>query len=144
MADENNTHLFIWGKDGTHVAYALTEKPKIILNENDLLVITKGIEVTYPLNNLSRFTFDDNEEEKVSTSINNLMTEKRQAKIEGDNLIFPHLSSNSTVTIVSLNGSLIFKKTIRTTGDYIYSISNMKSGIYIVSINNLTYKVSVK
>lgn len=56
-------------------------------------------------------------------------------------LVFPDLAANSTVCVYSLNGSLVFKKTVVTAGDYVLSTSDLKAGVYLVSVNGLTYKI---
>ena len=140
MASEMKTQFVIWAKDGSHVCYALAEKPKVTLSENDLLVSSKGIVVSYPLNNLLRFTFED----ETITSLTDIQSEKRFPKLEGEFLVFPNTDANSVVRIASLNGTIILQKTIQTNGNYSYPISNLKSGIYLVTINNLSYKIIVK
>ncbi len=140
LAGEVKTQFVIWAKDGTHICYALAEKPKVTFSENALLVSTKGIEVSYPLKNLLRFTVED----ETITSLTDIQSEKRFPKLEGDYLVFPNIDTNSIVRIASVNGMIIFQKTIQTNGNYSYPISNLKSGIYLVTINDLSYKIIVK
>lgn len=136
IAKEPITKLFVWSKDGTKVAYALLERPKITFVDNELVVTTNSIEVKYNLDNMSRFTYESGD----ITGITDLKTE-RPFSIQDEALIFPMLSANSTVGIYSLNGSMIFKKTIRTVGEYAFSLSNITPGVYVISVNGLTYKI---
>lgn len=140
MADDVKSQFVIWAKNGTHVCYALNEKPKVLFRGSDLLVVSKGIEVSYPLSDMLRFTVEN----ETITSITDLLSEKVHPKIEGEYLIFPNTTVNSNVQIFSINGTLIFQKTIQTKGNYSYPISNLKSGIYLVIINKLSYKILVK
>lgn len=136
-AENNPTNLVVWAKDGTKVAYALAEKPKVTFTETDLVITANGVEVNYTLENMARFTYEDN----ISTAITNLQTDESTFKLDGESLLFPTLKANSTVSVYSLNGVLVFKKTVHAAGEYSFPISNLSIGAYLVSVNGLTYKI---
>lgn len=137
MADEPKVKLVVWAKDGTKVAYALAEKPKITFTETDLVITDNGVEVNYTLESMARFTYEDN----TSMAITNLQTDESTFKLDGESLLFPALKANSTVSVYSLNGTLVFKKTVRQNGEYAFPLSNLESGVYMVNVNGLTYKI---
>ena len=137
MADEPKTQLVVWAKDGTKVAYALAEKPKVTFTETDLVITANGVEVNYNLENMARFTYEDN----TSTGITNLQTDETSFKLNGESLLFPALKANSTVSVYSLNGTLVFKKTVRQNGEYAFPLSYLTAGVYMVNVNGLTYKI---
>ena len=137
MADEPKTQLVVWAKDGTQVAYALAEKPKVTFTETDLVITANGVEVNYTLENMARFTYEDN----TATAITNLQTDESTFKLDDESLLFPALKANSTVSVYSLNGTLIFKKTVRQNGEYAFPLSNLNAGVYMVNVNGLTYKI---
>ena len=137
MADEPKTHLIVWAKDGTKVAYALIEKPKVTFTETDLVITTNSVEVNYALEDMARFTYADNTE----TAISNLQTEETVFKLDGESLLFPSLKANSTVSVYALNGTLVFKKTVRQNGEYTFPLSDLSTGIYMINVNGLTYKI---
>lgn len=137
MADEPKTQLVVWAKDGMQVAYALAEKPKVTFTETDLVITANGVEVNYSLENMARLTYEDN----TTTAITNLQTGKVSVKLDGESLLFPALKANSIVSLYSLNGTLVFNKTIRTEGDYSFLLSGMNAGVYVVTVNGLTYKI---
>jgi hypothetical protein len=119
------------------VAYALVEKPKVTFTETDLTITANGIEVNYPIENMKRFTYETNE----NTAIRNLETDEMSFKLDGELLLFPALSANSTVSLYTLNGILVFSKTVQKAGEYSFPLSSMKVGVYMVNVNGLTYKV---
>lgn len=137
MADEPKTQLVVWAKDGTKVAYALAEKPKVTFTETDLVITAKGVEVNYSLENMARFTYESSE----NSAIRNLKTDEVSFKLDGESLLFPSLSANSKVSLHSLNGTLVFSKTVRTAGEYSFPLSGLNTGIYMVTVNGLTYKI---
>lgn len=140
IADEPITQLIVWAKDGTQVAYALAEKPKVTFTETDLVITANGVEVNYTLENMARFTYEGN----TATSITNLQTDESPFKVTGESLLFPALKENCTVAVYSLNGTLIFKKTVRQNGEYAFPLSNLNTGVYMINVNGLTYKIVKK
>ena len=137
MADEPKTQLVVWAKDGTKVAYALAENPKVTFTETDLVITTKGVEVNYALVNMARFTYEN----EIVTAVTNLQTGALSLKLDGESLLFPALSANSTVSLYSLNGTLIFSKTVRKAGEYSFPLSGLNTGVYVVTVNGLTFKI---
>ena len=136
-AQELKSYLVVWAKDGTKVAYALSEKPKIAFSETDLVITTQGVDVNYPLDNMSRFTYEANDE----TTIRDLKTDKVSFKLDGESLLFMNPTPNSIISLHALNGKSVFSKTIKAAGEYSFPLSNLNSGIYLVTVNGLTYKI---
>lgn len=140
MAEDIKTHLVVWAKDGTRVAYALAEQPKVTFTETDLVITANGVEVSYLLENMARFTYESND----NTAVINLQTDESPFKLDGESLLFPTLKANTTVSVYSLNGTLVFKKTVRQNGEYALPLSNLIAGVYMVNVNGLTYKIIKK
>lgn len=140
MADESKTQLVVWAKDGTQVAYALAEEPKVTFTETDLVITAKGIVVNYSMEKLSRITYENDD----VVSITDLQTGKPSFMLDGELLLFPALKAKSSVSLHSLNGTLIFSKTVQSTGEYSFPLSALNSGVYMVTINGLTYKIVKK
>lgn len=137
MADEPKTHLVVWAKDGAKVAYVLNENPKVTFTEEYLVITANGVEVNYRLENMARFTYESNN----ASAITNLRTGEWPFQMNNESLLFPALKANSTIAIYSLNGTLVFQKTIQKDGEYAFPLSNLDMGIYMVNINGLTYKI---
>lgn len=137
-AENNPTNLVVWAKNGTKVAYSLAEKPKVTFTGTDLVIKTKDVEVNYSLENMARFTY---EEDNSTTVITNILTDEFPFKLNDGTLLFPSLKANSTVSIYSLNGILVFKKTVHQNGEYAFPLSNLNAGVYIVNVNGINYKI---
>ena len=137
MAQENNTQLVVWAKDGTKVAYMLSEKPKITFTDTDLVITANDIEVNYALDNMARFTYESN----GNTAIRNIESDEVSIKLDGESLLFPDLKANSSIAVYTLNGTLVVKKTIRQDGEYVFPVSSLSDGVYMISVNGLTYKI---
>lgn len=135
-AQNSQTQLVVWAKNGTKVAYTLTEKPKVTFTETDLVITSNGIEVHYSLENMLRFTYENS-----AAKITDLKTDETAFKLDGESLLFPSLEANSTVSIYAANGILVFKQTVRQTGEYSFPLSSLNTGLYMVNVNGLTYKI---
>lgn len=141
MAEKPKTFLIVWAKNGIKVAYALVEKPRVTFTETDLVINTNSGEVIkYSLENMARFTYEDNS----IAGIKNLQTGELPFEVNDESLIFPTLKENSIVSICSLNGTLVFKKTINQEGEYAFPLSILNTGVYVVTVNGLTYKIMKK
>ena len=137
VAQENKTQLIVWAKDGTKVAYILSEKPKITFTETYLVITANDIEVNYALENMARFTYESN----GNTAIRNIESDEVSIKLDGESLLFPDLKANSSIAVYTLNGTLVVKKTIRQDGEYVFPVSSLSDGVYMISVNGLTYKI---
>lgn len=132
------TNLVVWKKDGSKVAFALTEKPKVTFNENSLMINTTTVSVSYDLEDMAKFTYEDPGEE----GIRNIENDKESSfKFDGEMLLFPSLKAGSKVAIHNLGGVLVFARTIEAAGDYSFPISHLDKGVYVVSVDGLTYRI---
>lgn len=133
-------NLAVYAKDGLKVWYALDEKPKITFTDTDLIITTKGVEVSYPLKDMARLIYEN----KEVTGIKKLHDDKVLFTLDGESIIFPCLKIKDIVSLYAINGTLIFKKNISTDGEYAFSLSDIAKGVYIVKVNSLTYKILKK
>ena len=135
------TNLVVWKKDGSKVAFALTNKPKVTFSENSLMINSATVSVSYDLEDMAKFTYEDLEEE----GIRNIENDKESSfKFDGEMLLFPSLKAGSKVAIHNPGGLLVFTRTIEVAGDYSFPISHLDKGVYVVSVDGLTYKIVKK
>ena len=139
IAAEQTINLAVCTKDGSKILYALEEKPKITFTETELVITTKGIEVSYALSDMNLFTYEKGE----TTGITNLY-DGASFKLDGESIVFSKLKAKDIVSLYSINGTLVFKKTVTTDGEYAVSLNDIKTGVYIIKVNGLTYKFMKK
>ena len=78
----------VWKKDGSKVAFALTNKPKVTFSENSLMINSNTVTVSYDLEDMAKFTYEDSE----SQGIRNIENDKVSSfKFDGEMLLFPSL-----------------------------------------------------
>lgn len=85
-----------------------------------------------------RFTYETN-----TTDITDLSSDK-VFKYENETLIFPSLKANSSICVYSINGTVVFRKNIHSSGEYAFPLDNLNAGVYLVNVNGLTYKIKIK
>lgn len=137
---EEKTTLVVCAKDGSKVAYALSEKPLVTFTETDLVVKTLSIEVNYPIDKMARITY---EQEALDDKVD-LLTDNQAMVNKGDYLLFPNLKSGDSVIIYSSNGVLVADKKIGADGEYVFPLNEVPIGIYMVVVNDVTYKIVKK
>lgn len=59
--------LIILSKDGTKIAYALTDKPKITFTDSNLVVSVNGLTANYSLVNLLGVTYSESDATNISS-----------------------------------------------------------------------------
>ena len=147
--DNNNTNedlkgeflLVVWEKNGSRMTFPMSKNPKITFNTTDLKITGVGIDDTsYFIDNIVRFTYEFVKE----TAIKDIISEKLDIRLTKESILFPYLKANSIVSVYSLNGAIIFNRTIPSAGEYSFSISNLNTGVYIIIVNGLSYKIIKK
>ena len=139
-AEDDTIYLVVWTKGGEEVGYALNKKPVLKFTESEMKISGEGIDVIYALDDFARYTYSDQE----PTAIKDIRTDDAKAKFDGESLLFPSLKANSTISVYTLNGVQIFKKTVHEDGGYVFPLSALRAGAYLVNINGLTYKIMKK
>lgn len=136
---KSTMHLAVCTKDGSKVLYALEEKPKITFTDTELVITTKGVEIVYALSDMNLLTYENGE----TTGIANLYDDA-SFKLDGNAIVFSKLKAKDIVSLYSINGTLVFKKTVSQDGEYAVSLNNIETGVYVVNVNGLTYKFMKK
>ena len=58
-ADEPLSYLKVWNKNGTKRNYSLSEKSKVTFSESSLVITNKGVEESFPIDDIIRFTYEN-------------------------------------------------------------------------------------
>ena len=130
--------LVVWTKDGIKTAYALNNKPEIRFTDDELLITGEGVEVSFPFDFFVKYTYENS----CLTGIFDLYTNEINVNVKENYLLFPSLKANSSISIYTLSGKLIFSKTVKADGEYSFSLTNLQAGAYIIKVNGLTYKIT--
>lgn len=135
----SNKVLQIWQADGQIVTISLNEEPVTTYSEGNLIITTTNTTITYPLENVQRYTYAENtpisEGDGLPDGIKSIFSN------DGETLTFKGLKSNADINIYSPSGQLI--RTVKANGDKVaVSLSQLPTGVYLVKANGVTYKIS--
>ena len=140
MTARQREQLIILGKDGTKIAYALTDKPKITFTDSDLVVSVNGLTSNYLLINLLGITYSESDVMNIS----NAKDDFPLFYMNGNKLMFHKIKRDMALFLYKIDGSLVFKKRISKDSDTTISLSSIESGIYVLQINGTVFKIIKK
>ncbi len=132
---EDIYYFVIWTTDDAKISYEFKHHPKVIPNNDVLILSTIHTTVEYQASQIHKFTL-----EKTTVNTVDVNTNKRKNDIlRNDDIltIQGHLGEN--IEIYSIGGVLMDTKKIND-DKFQISLSNYASGIYIIRINKLTIK----
>lgn len=139
LLSAEKTHLVITAKDGTQVAFALQEQPKVTFVESELQLKTTNLDVSYSLVNMVNFKYE--KRDIIPSSVINLQGQESVYLLEEDYIVFPFLAKDTEVSLYTINGIMIFSKKVNQSGEYLFPLSHLRSAIYVLKVNDLTYKI---
>lgn len=137
MADEPQSRLVVWAKDGTKTFFDLAENPKTTFKDNNLIITCESMAISYPLDQVLRYTY-----ELVSTSIESISTEKTVHISQHDDVLtLENLKTGTIVSLYTAEGKLVSAQTTGSNRSVTISLSDHPAGVYIVKANDVTYKM---
>ena len=135
MADD--MVLQVWLADGQIVSINLNEEPRTTYNEGKLVITTTKTTITYPLENVKRYTYVSS-----ANSINTPNTTGTTFSADGETLTFTGLKTDTSIMLYNVAGRLLHSITPDSAGHAVVSVSRLPKGVYIVKMNDATYKIT--
>jgi len=139
IANEQQLCLVILAKDNSQIVYSLSEEPKITFSPTEMLVKTPLAEMTYPLDNIVKYTYEN----KDVTSVVNI-NDQSPISMKDNMLLFNNLQKGGSINVYNPAGALVGHYTVSSDGTYSLPIDNLTQGIYVIDINGLTFKLLKK
>ncbi len=135
----------VWAEDGFYVVttsgdrtYYLFEDQPVLTYEGDNLVITcLGDAVIYPMSDLDRMQFVEDQPSTKLTEIKNA----ELVRFAGDGVELSGFAAYTTVTIYNLQGQQIGAYSTDGSGSLNISLADREQGIYIIKANKSTLKI---
>lgn len=133
--------LTVHQKDGQQFSYGFEEKPVVTFTDNNLIIKSTSVEVSYELSQLAKFTFDN-----IDTDVENIKEDISKASITLDEYTVKISGAKPgiTVSLISSDGKLLHSYKTDKEGSVIFSISELSEGTYIITSESLTFKVLKK
>ncbi|MBR2153002.1 MAG: T9SS type A sorting domain-containing protein [Bacteroidaceae bacterium] len=136
IANAQSQKLIIWQKSGDKVYYNLEENPKVTFSETDMVIATKSFTISYPIEQLLRYTYDI-----TPTSIENTTSNEMRISQKGDAMTFENLKQGCTIQVYSLDGTLVESKLTANERTITVSLGGYPAGVYLIKANGITYKI---
>lgn len=147
VVPEPKMALIVWNNNGGANTFKFTEKPKLSMQSNVLMVQTTMTNIEYPLVDVERISLIDLELDEApseTTSIKSVESVSSNVEFRADMIKFMNCPPNSRVSISSINGIQMDSYTVKDDGTLTISIAKYGKGIYIVSSNIANYKIIKK
>lgn len=122
-------------KSGEKVYYDLEEQPKTTFSGKDIVITTNTLEVTYPLTQVLRYTYDNAVTGIESTSDGVHISRK------GDVVTFQNLSFSTTVQLFTIDGMLLETYDVEKKNSASISLKPYPTGIYILKVGGVSFKM---
>lgn len=149
--------LTILQKDGLLFNIGLEDKPVITYSDSALVIKTAKTVVSYPLSNVSKFTFTENSgsndtgtdstgTDSTATDMTSVAQGKSYAHLELDNY-FVSISGEDAgvmVMVVASNGEILVSRKTDSEGNTTFSIADLPNGLYVIKSPKLTCKIQKK
>lgn len=126
--------LVVWLSSGEKAYYALDEQPITTYRERCLVVTTSSLSVSYPLENVNKFTYDN-----LSTGIRTAES-LRKLWVEGNILYASGLNEGSLLQVYTTDGRLL--TAVESSGADVTTVvlGKLPKCVLVVKVNGLTQK----
>lgn len=137
-------------KSGTVAELAFKYKPVITFEEKDIVltVTINGItrQVSYPLENLAKFTFTsiDIPDIPTPTAVESVEDRNVQFLIDDNIVTITGAKTEMVVRLISSDGKLINSYKTDKDGSVSFSIAELPTGTYIINSQDITFKILKK
>jgi len=145
-SQEEYTTLVVEMNDGTSVNYMLSQKPKISLKQNDVVIDFNmnndyGLSATYGQSDVKTFYFK--EFDPVSIKDNELLqNDLRVTHLDGQTVRISGTEKNDHVAIYTLDGRIMQSNITFADNETVINIAALEKGIYIIKVSDKqTFKV---
>lgn len=138
---ENPKHFILTLNDGSRVAFLLDDNPKIINYTDKISIMCKDLTIEYPLTDIHKYTMGTDDDADITTAIEDGISDSEGSiSSHSGAIILTGFTPGAKVTIVNINGMVLFDSEINVNGQLLVNIGNLQEGIYIVKAKSQTFK----
>lgn len=137
---EERRHLVVWHKDGSRVAFSLSETPKISYLE-EKVVITASSTVEYDFQSIKKMTYGMEDADGIN---NPVINKKKPFVSNGETISFISADNDLRVKFVTLDGIVIKELLVKKGESSSFSLSSFPMNIYLIVVNGVTYKIKTR
>ena len=136
--EEPSAKLILCSKDGTKVAYLLTERPKISFAEDNLVIKTYSFYAEYPLTGIQKLSYEG----VSSMGINDIISDAVSFSIQdGDVVVLYNISPGQQISVYGIDGKMYMRQISTDAKNTRISLSMLPSGTYVIKAKGLSFKI---
>lgn len=129
------TTLVLWMNDGGQAVFAFSNRPKVQVGKDSVVVSSDADSVSYVISNVRKATFG----KQTTTGIDAIKADNVSIEQQNGRLQMRSLEPNSSVSVYSISGKLVGQAVSDGNGNV--SLDGMSRGIYIIKSKNITFKM---
>ena len=137
LADEAKQVLMLELRDGSRVAYYLESRPKVTFSGSDLCLSTFDVEVSYPFDEVHKYTFEIVDPTAVSAPSGG----SSAVQVHSDGVRFSGLSSGAEVSVYAADGRRVLVRRAGSDGSCSVSLEAMPAGVYVIQYGKSNLKM---
>ena len=137
VAKADDRVLQVWLSDGRIVNINLNEEPRTTYVDGNLVITTSKTTITYPLENVKRYTYA-----LVDAGISSPKAMNVVMSEDGETLTLDRIPSGTAVYLYNVAGQLLKKIDTRQKSKVSVTVSDLPIGVYVVKANDVTYKIT--
>lgn len=139
MALRSQNVITVHLKDAGSIYFAFVAKPVISFTDADVVLTTSdGFSITYPLANLTKFTFDTRDLTQVNAIANDA---KAVLSIDEYTVTVSGIKAQEKVKLTALDGKVLNTFKADKDGTLSFSVAELSEGTYIVSSDDFAVKI---
>lgn len=137
-SSEAKNALKIHSKSGTDVTILLDESPKVTFQDDDVIITTQKQVLSYPSSDVVRFTYETVDATGVHavTSLSGIQVSFGEGMVSVSGL-----SSQTSVSLFSLDGKLLSSAIADKHGYATLSLPEIAGSVYVLKTTSLTLKI---
>lgn len=131
------TALTLLMKDGTTHIVRLVSQPVISMEDSNLRIMGRWLDLSLPLSDVVRYTFESYD----FTDINETSSDGQVLiNMENEQLVVSGLKPGESVSVFDLQGRLQRNAVVTADSRFSLSLGGLPAGVYVVKANEITYK----
>ena len=141
---ESHLKFFVWETSGQCLGYELDEEPQVMNRHANLILLTDNTVLTYPRDNLLRFTLEDVAFGDPYTLVGIEDVPAREAAspaFRPGDLTFSQLRAGERVRLYDAAGRLAAEAVASVSGTLRLTTRTLPAGIYVIKTEHSTFKI---
>ncbi|MGM9679266.1 MAG: hypothetical protein ACI3X7_05780 [Bacteroidaceae bacterium] len=137
--NQSEPSLAVTTKDGQTALYALSGRPLVTFNGDDVVIKTTSIIVSYKFADLETFVIINNLQDE--DAIRHLTADATEFEVTSKQLVANRLMPGEEVRVFNTDGKLIATGKANDAGMAKVSLDGISAGVVIVKTQSFTYKI---